>query len=228
MSERACKIERYISELFAPEDGVLSSLREEARALHMPDIHVPAYVGKLLYCLVIMMQPKKVLEVGTLAGYSAIWLARALPPKVRQEARLISLELFPHHAALARQKLEEAGLTDRAEVREGLALAEMRRMVERGEGPFDIIFIDADKKHYPAYLEQALLLSRPGSLILSDNLIPRGEEIGDATQGDENAEAIYHFNRLLADHPRLESSLITTIADHHGRIDALGLSIVRR
>ncbi len=224
MSERACKIERYISELFAPEDGVLSSLREEARALHMPDIHVPAYVGKLLYSLVIMMQPKKVLEVGTLAGYSAIWLARALT----KEAKLISLELFPHHAALARQKLEEAGLTDRAEVREGMALAEMRRMVERDESPFDIIFIDADKKHYPAYLEQALLLSRPGSLILSDNLIPRGEEIGDATKGDENAEAIYRFNQLLANHPRLESSLITTIADHHGRIDALGLSIVRR
>ncbi len=221
--ERNIKIRNYISELFVDEDELLASVRKRSKARGMPDIQVPSNVGKLIYCLAKLRAPSRILEVGTLGGYSAIWLARALRP----EGKLISLDIDARNLEVAKEHLILAGLEEKVEFRLGRAADLLHEMVEKREEPFDLIFIDADKKNYPAYLEYAVKLSSSGTLILSDNLIPKNGEVGGASDEDESeASAIYKFNTLLSKHPRLESILIPTIVTEKGRIDALGLSIV--
>jgi predicted O-methyltransferase YrrM len=223
VSTRSIDIKNYVSALFAAEDEVLSSINANAKNEGLPQIEIPQTVGKLLYCLAKIQRPKRILEIGTLAGYSTVWLARALP----EDGRLISLELEPHHASVARKNFELAGLSEKIEVREGVARELMENMIAEGEAPFDLIFIDADKEGYPRYLECALSLSHPGTLILSDNLIPKGESIGTFHPNNFIAKSIYQFNNEIATDPRLESILATTIVGEKGRIDALGISIVK-
>ncbi|MBI2742431.1 MAG: O-methyltransferase [Chlamydiales bacterium] len=221
--ERNIEIKKYICSLFVNEDEILKTVRTNSKKERLPDIQVPSNVGKLLYMLTKLHAPKRVLEIGTLGGYSTIWIARAMGA----EGRIISLDIDAHNIRVAKEHLALAGLQERVEIRFGRATELLQQMVESKEEPFDLIFIDADKVSYPDYLEYAVKLSSPGTLILSDNLIPKGGEIGGRGPDMQDEEkGIYKFNQQMASHPRLETILIPTIVGEKGRIDALGLSIV--
>ncbi len=220
--DRNCQVKDYISKKFCIESDELVYIRENSLIEGLRPIAVPAHVGKMLYLLARMQNAKKILEIGTLGGYSTIWLARALVPG----GKIISLELEEPIVALARQHIAHAKMEDRIEVRQGDAATLMREMIASKEESFDLIFIDADKQNYPTYLTLALELSRSGTLILTDNLIPKRDEIGPHDPQDNEAEGIYACNDMLASDPRLESMLFTTIVGDHGRVDALGVAIV--
>lgn len=192
----------YISALFAPEDALLVSLREEADRTGMPPIAVSADEGRLLQVLLTSISARRVLEVGTLGGYSAIWMARALP----QDGELVSIEIEPKHAEFARRYIERAGLNDRVEIRLGRALEVLPSL--DGER-FDAIFIDADKEPMPTYFEWALRLVRPGGLVIADNAL-WGGKVFDETEHDEKTRAVREFNRRMATDPRVLSILVPT------------------
>jgi len=223
MNQRNEEIKKYIQDFFASEDDVQKFARENSQAHGLPDIHVPSHVGKFLYLLTKLRAPRKVLEIGTLGGYSTIWIAKGMTPL----GHLISLEIEPSHARLAKEHIAKAGYEGRVEIRVGKAAELLSAMIDNREGPFDLIFIDADKENYPSYLEPSLALSTSGTLILSDNLIPKGEEINHPKPSNLTAQAVYRFNQQLSQHPRLESVLTTTIVRDNGRIDALGISLVK-
>jgi caffeoyl-CoA O-methyltransferase len=183
----------------------------------LPPINVSPNEGKLLNILAMLSGAKKMVEIGTLAGYSAIWLARALP----EGGKLITLELDTKHAEVARKNLERAGLSSKVEIRVGPALASLEKMQAEGEGPFDLFFIDADKDAYPAYLEMALKLAQPGTVILADNVIGR---ILDPNANVKMAQGVRQFNQNLADNPGLNSIILPIIRE---RLDGLSISIVR-
>src|SRR5207253_6993752 len=155
------------------------------------------------------------LEIGTLGGYSTIWLGRALPA----DGKLLTLEYSPKHAEVARANIERAGLSGKVEVRIGAGLASLPRIEANGEGPFDLFFIDADKENYPGYFDWCITLSRPGSVILSDNLIRNGAVMAPEGQ-DTAAKVIMEFNRTLATHPRLEAIVLPIMRES---IDGLGI-----
>ena len=171
-----------------------------------------------------MHKPERILELGTLGGYSTVWFAKALS----ETGRIVSLEYNSHHAKVARKNLSLLGCEKKAEIKEEAASSLMDTMIENKEAPFDLIFIDAVKINYPDYLTKAIALSRPGTLILSDDLIPKGGEIGISGLDPLSSQRIYEFNQKLASHPQLESILVTTIVGDKGRVDALGLSIVSK
>jgi len=212
------QIDDYVESLYASNDEALDSTIRSIEENGMPHINVSANEGKLLYMLAKLSGARKILEVGTLAGYSTIWLARALP----EDGKLISLEYEPKHAQVSAENIERAGLSDRVEIRTGAGLDLMEKIAEANEGPFDLFFIDADKTNYPGYLDWAIKLSRPGSVILSDNLIRNGGVIS-PDPGDENSTAIARYNRKLATHPRLESIVLPIIREN---VDGLGISLV--
>jgi predicted O-methyltransferase YrrM len=216
LGELLVQIDLYVEELFAPPDPVLEDALRRSREAGLPKINVPRNEGKLLQLLAEIAGARRVLEIGTLGGYSTIHLARALP----EGGALVSLELDERYAGVARENVREAGLVDRVEVRVGDAKASLARMVEEGEGPFDLVFIDADKGGYPEYLEWALRLSRPGSLILVDNAI-RGGSVLDPE--DELARATRDFNEALARDPRLSALVLPLIREH---IDGLAMARV--
>lgn len=216
----AGRVDRYIEELFVAPDPALEQGRADARAAGLPDIAVSATEGKLLYLLACLVRPLRILEIGTLGGYSTAWLARALG----RDGRLVTLELEPHHAELARRNLARAGVGDRVEVRVGAAADSLRSMIDTGEVPFDVIFIDADKESYPEYLELSLHLARPGALLLADNVV-RGGAVLDAEGGDPRARGAREFNARLAAHPRLESVIVPI---YRGNLDGISISIVKR
>ena len=211
------RLDGYVEGLFAPPDPALENALRRSREAGLPEINVSATEGKLLLMLAEMVGARRILEIGTLGGYSAIHLARALP----ENGALISLELNERHADVARENVAEAGLAKQIEVRVGDARELLAGMAENGEGPFDLVFIDADKGGYPEYLGWALRLSRPGSLILGDNAI-RGGSVLDP--GDESSRAIREFNEKLARDPRLSSLVLPLIRE---RIDGLAIARVR-
>ncbi len=211
------RVDGYVEGLFAPPDPALEHALRRSREAGLPEINVSATEGKLLRMLGEMVGAKRILEIGTLGGYSAIHLARALP----ENGALISLELDERHADVARENVAEARLAKQIDVRVGDARELLAGMAENGEGPFDLVFIDADKGGYPEYLGWALRLSRPGSLILGDNAI-RGGSVLDP--GDESSRAIREFNEKLARDPRLSSLVLPLIRE---RIDGLAIARVR-
>jgi predicted O-methyltransferase YrrM len=211
------RVDGYVEGLFAPPDPALENALRRSREAGLPEINVSATEGKLLRMLAEMVGAKRILEIGTLGGYSAIHLARALP----ENGALISLELDERHADVARENVAEARLAKQIDVRVGDARELLAGMAENGEGPFDLVFIDADKGGYPEYLGWALRLSRPGSLILGDNAI-RGGSVLDP--GDESSRAIREFNEKLARDPRLSSLVLPLIRE---RIDGLAIARVR-
>ena len=213
------RIDTYIEELFVPEDEALTAALAHMREHNLPAINVSANEGKLLYLLAKMSGARAVLEIGTLGGYSTIWLARALPAG----GRVLTLEYEARHAEVARANLARAGVADRVEVRVGDAKQLLPQIAASGGGPFDLFFIDADKGGYPVYLEWALKLSRPGSVILSDNLIRR-TVLDPPTANDPDAAALAQFNQELAHSPHLESLILPILRE---RVDGLGISIVR-
>src|ERR671933_567651 len=200
------KIDSYIEKLFMPPDHTLKAVLYRSHEAGLPEIQVSPNEGRLLQLLAQIVGAKRILEVGTLGGYSAIHLARALP----DDGALISLELDPHYAEVARENIAEAGLEDIVEVRVGDARELLSSMVEEGEEPFNLAFIDADKASYPEYLEWTLRLSRLGSLILADNTIRGG---GVVEPEDEIARAVHEFNRRLAHDPRLSAIILPLIRE---------------
>lgn len=192
----------YISALFAPEDGLLVSLREEADRTGLPPIAVSADEGRLLQVLLTSIGARRVLEVGTLGGYSAIWMARALP----DDGELLSIEIEQKHAEFARRYIERAGLSSKVEVRVGRALDVLPSL--DGER-FDAVFIDADKEPMPTYFDWALRLLRPGGLVIADNTLWGGKVFDDA-ENDEKTRAVREFNRKMATDPRVLSILVPT------------------
>lgn len=221
--ERNRQVKEYICALFCAEDNDLEFARENSKKEGLKEIQVPANVGKMLYLLTKMQNPKKVLEIGTLGGYSTLWIAKALS----KEAKIITLEIGEKQADQAKKHFENTSFSEQIEVRVGNALTTLPEMLYKNEGPFDLIFIDADKENYPTYLDHALALSRPGTLILSDNLIPKRGPIAVPDATDIEAIAIYEFNEKMQKHPRLDSTLLTTIVGDKGRIDGLGIALVK-
>ncbi|MDB5082031.1 MAG: Methyltransferase [Chloroflexi bacterium] len=221
-SQLSQRIDSYLEGLFVPEDTVLEQALKDMEQNGLPSINVSPNEGQLLYMLAKLSGARKVLEIGTLGAYSTIWLARALPP----EGRVITLEYEPKHAAVARRNLERAGLSDRVEVRVGAGLDLLPEIARNGEGPFDLFFIDADKSNYPGYLEWAIKLSRPGSVILSDNLLRNGDVLKADIKNEHGSanDIIGRYNRQLATDPRLESLIIPL---NRGHVDGLGVTVVR-
>jgi caffeoyl-CoA O-methyltransferase len=209
------EIDGYIEHLFGTSDEVLEATLRDSRRGGLPEINVSPNQGRLLRLLVEIAGARRILEIGALGGYSAIHLARGLP----EGGELISLELDEHHADVARNNVERAGLSDIVEVRVGDAHRLLTDLIENGEDPFDLVFIDADKEGYPDYLEASLRLVRPGSLILGDNTI-RGGTVLDPQE--ESARATREFNRLVAEDPRLHGIALPLIRE---RID--GMTIAR-
>jgi predicted O-methyltransferase YrrM len=192
-------VDAYIRGLFAPGDAVLDTALSRAQEAGLSAIQVPPELGRLLGILVLATGARRVLEIGALGGYSAIHLGRALPPG----GRLVSLEVSAHHAAVARENLERAGLADRTEVRVGPALDLLPPLA--AEEPFDFAFIDANKEAYPAYLDWCLRLVRPGGLIVADNVIRNGVVL---SPGDDEARAVDAMNRAAAANPRLQAIIL--------------------
>ncbi len=198
------EVDRYISDLLVPSDPVLDAALEASAAAGLPTIQVSPTQGKLLHILARSLGARKILEIGTLGGYSTIWMARALPAG----GRLITLEYSPKHAEVARANIARAGLASVVEVRVGRALDTLPQIA--AEGPFDLIFIDADKSGYPDYLPWAMKLSRPGSVIIADNVVRKGAVI-DAGSSDADVQGVRRFYELLAAEPRVSSTAVQTV-----------------
>jgi predicted O-methyltransferase YrrM len=198
------QINEYITGLFAQEDELLRELRDEAARAGLPAISVPPETARFLQVLVRASNASRVLEVGTLGGYSAIWMARAMG----EGGSILSLEINPEHAVFARRYIERAGLTHAIEVRVGPALQLLPTL--DGE-KFDIVFLDADKEPLPTYLDWALRLLRPGGLVIADNTL-RGGRVADPSENDDQLRAIREFNRKLASNSRL-TGLVVPIGD---------------
>ena len=209
------EIDGYIEDLFEPSDEILEAALRDSRRAGLPEINVSPNQGRLMQLLVEMVGARRILEIGTLGGYSAIHLARALP----EVGTLISLEIDEHHAGVARKNVERAGLSEKVEIRVGDAHELLDSLIEDGQGPFDVIFIDADKESYPEYLDASLRLVRPGSLILGDNTI-RGGAVLDPK--NSTSRATREFNERVAGDPRLTGIVLPLIRE---RID--GLTIAR-
>ncbi len=198
-------VDDYFNALLIPPDPALHAALAASDAAGLPPHHVAPNQGKLLYLLARLMGARAILEIGTLGGYSTIWLARALPPG----GRIVTLEADPAHAAVARENLARAGLRDVVKLRLGPALETLPRLAAEGRGPFDMIVLDADKPNNPAYLDWALRLARPGTLIVADNVV-RGGAVLDAA-GDVSVQGIRRFAARLAAEPRLSATAIQTV-----------------
>jgi predicted O-methyltransferase YrrM len=199
-------VDNYVSELFLKHDPALEAALAASAAADLPEIQVSPAQGKLLHLLARMQGARNILEVGTLGGYSTIWLARALPAG----GRLITLELDPKHAEVARSNFERAGVSNVVELRLGEAAETMRQLVKEKRGPFDFVFIDADKPGYAEYFRLALQLSRPGTVIFADNVVRKGA-VADASSNDPLVQGIQRFNELVAAEPRVSATTIQTV-----------------
>jgi predicted O-methyltransferase YrrM len=201
------EVDRYIADRLLPPDSALDAALAANKAAGLPSIDVSPPQGKLLNFFARMIGARRVLEIGTLGGYSTICLARALPPG----GKVVTLEFSPAHAEVARRNIAAAGVADRVEVRVGSALETLPLLQKEGAGPFDLIFIDADKANIPSYLEWALKLSRPGSLIVVDNVVRDGGVIDPSRDDDADIKGIRRFFDSLAAEPRLSATAIQTV-----------------
>jgi predicted O-methyltransferase YrrM len=204
--EQWTAVDRYITDHMIPSDAALDAALAASAAAGLPPISVSPTQGKLLQLLAQMQGARRILEVGTLGAYSTIWLARALPAG----GRLVSLEVNPLHADVARSNLARAGLSDTVDVRLGKAIDLLPQLAAEGGGPFDLIFIDADKASIPDYFRWALTLSRRGTAIIVDNVIRRGAVI-DAASADVNVQGVRRFNELLAGEERVSATALQTV-----------------
>jgi predicted O-methyltransferase YrrM len=200
------KVDTYFADLLTPSDAALDAALAANRKAELPAIDVTGLQGKFLELLVRITGAYRVLELGTLGGYSTIWLARALP----MDGQVVSLEVDPHHAEVARQNLRNAGLLDRVDLRVGRAADELQKIARSGAAPFDLIFIDADKACYPEYLEWSLKLSCPGTVIVADNVVRDGKVI-DPDNPDPNIQGVRRFAELVAAEPRLAATALQTV-----------------
>ncbi|HEV2358126.1 MAG TPA: O-methyltransferase [bacterium] len=200
--KRWAAVDAYITGLLVEPDPGLDAAVAARAAAGLPAHDVSPNEGKLLYLLASIQGARAILEIGTLAGYSTIWLARALPP----DGRLVTLEGDPRRADVARANVARAGLTGVVDVRVGPALDTLPQVA----GPFDLVFIDADKRNNPGYLEWSLRLSRPGTLIIADNVV-RGGAVADRASPDPDVQGVRRFNELIAADSRLTATAIQTV-----------------
>jgi predicted O-methyltransferase YrrM len=219
MQEVWNQVDQYLSHLLTPEDEALTAARDTNREANLPAIDVPPQLGKFLDLLIRISGAKRVLEIGTLGGYSTIWLARALPA----DGQVVTLELEPRHAKVARKNLQRAGVLERIEIRVDPAIESLRELCLSGEAAFDLIFIDADKKSLPEYLDWSLKLARRGTILVADNVIRDGKII-DADSSDQNIQGARRFLELAAAHPRLSTTVLQTV-DSKG-YDGFAMAVV--
>jgi predicted O-methyltransferase YrrM len=211
-------VDQYICKLFAPEDEALEKVIESIEKNNIPQISVSASQGKFLQVLVKLCRAKTILEIGTLAGYSTIWMARGLPA----DGKLISLEYEPLHADVANENIKRAGLGHMVEIRVGKAL-DLLPVLQKENKIFDMIFIDADKPPYAEYFEWALRLSHPGTLIIADNVI-RGGKILNETESDEMVQGVDRFNKLLAETKEVTACIIQNVGEKEH--DGMAIAVV--
>jgi caffeoyl-CoA O-methyltransferase len=214
------EVDQYISDLFIPEDEALTAAELSHKQEGIPHINVSPNLGKFLYLLAKLVNAKKILELGTLAGYSTIWLARAIP----ETGRVITLELDPHHADIAKKNISRAGLSDKIDIRLGKAIELLPGLVNEKAGPFDLIFIDADKPPYTEYFEWSLKLSRPGTLIIADNVVRDGKVL-DPEQSDPMVMGAQRFNKALAANKNVDATILQTIGVKE--YDGMAIAIVK-
>ncbi len=212
-------VDRYICDLFLPTDPALDAALVRSQAAGLPAINVAPNQGKLLHLLARVQGARRIIEVGTLGGYSTIWLARALPA----DGHLLTLELEPRHAEVARTNLKEAGLGHLATVRVGRAVDTLAELASEGAGPFDLIFIDADKPSNPEYFRWALRLARVGSLIVVDNVVRDGAVI-DAANPDPAVQGTRALNDVMAAENRVSVTEIQTVGSKG--YDGFALAVV--
>ena len=215
------EVDRYFIEQLIPGDPVLDEVLKANAAAHLPPVDVTPTQGRLLYLLARIRGARRVLEIGTLGGYSTIWLARALAPG----GKVVTLESEPRHAAVASANIERAGLSAVVEITIGVAAESLARLRAEGAGPFDLIFIDADKRDNPIYLEWSLRLSRVGSVIVGDNVVRRGA-VADAGNPDPDTQGLRRFFEMIAAEPRLEATAIQTVGSKG--YDGFSLALVVR
>lgn len=199
-------VDDYITQMLVPSDPALDAAIAASNAAGLPPIAVTPAQGKLLYLLARLLGARRILEIGTLGGYSTIWLARALPG----DGRIITIESEPRHADVARANIARAGLAARTDLRLGPALEILPLLAAEKEGPFDLSFIDADKANIPSYFKHALKLSRPGSLIIVDNVVREGRVL-EAASSDPDIIGIRKFNELLALEPGICATALQTV-----------------
>ena len=214
-------VDAYIANLVAQEDEVLRTVQDSARAAGLPDISVSPSEGKLLQVLALMCNARRILEIGTLAGYSTIWMARALPA----DGQIVTIEFDPKHADVARANFTRAGLQDRISLHVGRALDVLPQLHAAGEPPFDMIFIDADKPPYAEYFQWSLKLARPGSVIIADNVIRAGAVL-DETDSDEKAAGARRFNALLSRAGGVSAAITQTVGIKGH--DGMAIAVVTR
>lgn len=215
------KVDQYISHLLASEDQVLTDTLQSIDLEGLPQISVSANQGKFLQIMAMLCNATKILELGTLAGYSTIWLARALP----DNGKVISIELDEHHAAVAQKNIHNAGLSEKVDVRIGKALDILPSMIADKEGPFDLIFIDADKPPYADYFDYAVSLSRPGTLIICDNVIRAGQVL-DKDSDDEKVQGVQRLNEALSKDNRVSATILQTVGVKE--YDGMVIAVVNR
>ena len=210
MAEKSQKIWKQVDQYFtdaliSPGDGFNAAL-ETNRKADLPAIDVTPLQGKFLEVLVRATRSKRILEIGTLGGYSTLWLARAIP----DDGIVVTLELEPRHAQIAKQNLKAAALADRVDLRVGAAADTLAAIVAEHAAPFDFIFIDADKSGYPEYLQWSMKLSRPGTLIVADNVVRDGKVI-DPDHPDSNIQGVRRFTDMVSAEPRLSATVLQTV-----------------
>jgi predicted O-methyltransferase YrrM len=206
MSETWTAVDEYYGQLLNASDPVLQKVLADCEAAGLPAIQVSPLQGRMLMLLVQAIGARRVLEIGTLGGYSTIWLARGLP----RDGSLVSLEAEPRHAEVAKSNIAQAGFGEMVEVKLAPAADSLAAMAQEGVRPFDLVFIDADKASYPAYLEWTLKLTWAGSLIIADNMV-RGGKVVEADSEDEAVKGVRQFNQLLAKNNRLSATAIQTV-----------------
>lgn len=198
-ADKRLQLDHYITHLYAQEDDILRWIQQEASRHELPQISLKPFEGRLMQFLVSLAGAKKVVEIGTLAGYSGVWIARALPP----DGKLYTLERSSKHAQVARASFRQAGLADRVDVIEGEARESLRKL--SANGPFDLVFIDADKASYPDYLAWAIDNLRPGGVVAAHNAFRGGSILAPESDDDH---AMLAFNRAIAEHPQLDGMIL--------------------
>ena len=201
-------VDRYYTDLLVKPEPEFEQTNQDAREGGLPGIQITPPQGKLLETLVRFGRVKRILEIGTLGGYSTAWLARGLSP----DGTLISLEIDPVHAEVARKNLTRFNLEPKVEIQVGDGRSLLRQLIDQGEDAFDLIFIDAAKDQYRTYLELALDLSRPGTLIIADNVVRRGNILNQGSE-DTSVQGILQFNQFIAAEPRLTATVIQTVGE---------------
>jgi predicted O-methyltransferase YrrM len=202
-------VDGYVADLLIPFDPMLDAALQHSEAGGLPAIQVTPAQGKLLHLFARLTGARTILEIGTLGGYSTIWLARALP---LSGGRLITLEANPKHAEVARANIARAGLAEIVDLRLGAALEVLPQLLSEGHGPFDMIFIDADKANTPSYFQWSLKLARRGTLIVVDNVVRKGDLVN-ADSSDPDVQGMRRFNELLAAESRASGTIIQTVGN---------------